>query len=575
MSGSQAISIVDTKNNNAVVLAPSGLQCCEITQKPPERSDYGNDAEYEAAVANHYNTYPEGWVAPRRSTISQTGLNVGNMAVNNIGVTFTDGTVQVTAGGGGGTTLTPVSGNNATQSDVVVGKISNSLTSSSENYGIDTGSVMPGPNGSGNGLPEQCNSMMFLTLNADLRSIGLGASVPCYVPCYFRNTTVISPELQFSLNNGAFSTLSPAIELFEGNWGLGPAEPIQSEVLYPTSASVTIRVSPPPSDNSSIILNLDTTRYPSNRIGFTNYTSFTTLNATNGYQVTWIFTIEDNLTRDLTELGWINITTTGSNVSYIGLTGRVNFGLYDYQDSLIIRKLWEDAYISINGPEKANSAIYYENLNGVNSATFTLIVEYVEYGETGTDVIAPHPIELNFSQKERDLVDAWRTNTPLSQYNQTASGINLTTKQAVFSNVYINTSNQIVNADGLYDLQIKMIPDANNIDDGDDTNNLAYPMLFILHNASGTTVHNTGEGSPNADPLYQFSGDPNYSTYTSTTFAHPGMQLQTWFLFGDLINAATGLPEDGGGDGGGGGDDGGGGGGGGGGEITEETINLE
>ena len=567
MSGSQAISIVDTKNNNAVVLAPSGLQCCEITQKPPERSDYGNDAEYEAAVANHYNTYPEGWVAPRRSTISQTGLNVGNMAVNNIGVTFTDGTVQVTAGGGGGTTLTPVSGNNATQSDVVVGKISNSLTSSSENYGIDTGSVMPGPNGSGNGLPEQCNSMMFLTLNADLRSIGLGASVPCYVPCYFRNTTVISPELQLSLNNGGFSTIPANIELYENNWGLGAGEPLQNPSLYPNSSSVSIRVNPPPTDGSSIILSLDTAQYPSNRIGSTNYTSFTSLNAANGYQVTWSFSIQDNLTRDLPVIGWIGITTAGSsNVSYNGLTGRVNFVLNDYEDSIIIREFWTDTYVSINSPEQVNPPSYYENLNNVNSPTFTLIVEYVEYGETGTDVVAPHPIELNFSQKERDLVDGWRTNTPVAQYGQTASGINLTTKQAVFSNVYINTSNQLVNADGLYNLQIQTIPDVNNFDDGDDTNNKAYPMLFILHNSSGTTVHNTGEGTPNADPIFQFSSDPANASYRSTSMLHPGMQLMSWFMFGDLINANTGLPEEGGGSGGGGG------GGGGGGDIPDEPV---
>lgn len=546
MSGNQAISIVDTKNNNAVVLAPSGLQCCEITQKPPERSDYATDAEYEEATKNHFNAYPEGWVAPRLSTISQTGLNVGNMTVNNIGVTFTDGTVQVTAGGGGGTTLTPVSGNNATQSDVVVGKISNSLTSSSENYGIDTRSVMPGPNGSGNGLPEQCNSMMFLTLNADLRSIGLGASVPCYVPCYFRNTTVISPDLQLSLNNGGFSTLPANIELYENNWGPGPGEPLQSPLLYPNSSSVSIRVNPPPTDGSSIILSLDTAQYPSNRIGSTNYTSFTSLNAANGYQVTWSFSIQDNLTRDLPIIGWIDITTAGSsNVSYNGLTGKVTFVLNDYEDSIIKREPWTDTYISINSPEQVNPPSYYENLNNVNSPTFTLIVEYVEYGETGTDVVAPHPIELNFSQKERDLVDGWRTNTPVALYGQTASGINLTTKQAVFSNVYINTSNRLVNADGLYNLQIKTIPDVNNVDDGDDTNNKAYPMLFIIHNSSGTTVHHTGEGAPNADPLYQFSADPANASYRSTSILHPGIELMSWFMFGDLINASTGLPEEG------------------------------
>ena len=530
MSGNQVISIVDTENNKAVVLASSGVQCCEITQKPPERKDYGNDAEYETAVANHYNTYPEGYVAPRLSTISQTGLNVGNMAVNNVGVTFTDGTVQVTAGGGGGTTLTPVSGNNATQSDVVVGKISNSLTSSSENYGIDTGSVMPGPNGSGNGLPEQCNSMMFLTLNADLRSIGLGASVPCYVPCYFRNNTVISPELQLSLNNGGFSTIPANIELFENNWGPGAGEPLQNPSLYPNSSSVSIRVNPPPTDGSSIILSLDTAQYPSNRIGSTNYTSFTSLNAANGYQVTWSFSIQDNLTRDLPVIGWIDITTAGSsNVSYNGLTGRVNFVLNDYEDSIIIREFWTDTYVSINSPEQVNPPSYYENLNNVNSPTFTLIVEYVEYGETGTDVVAPHPIELNFSQKERDLVDGWRTNTPVALYGQTASGINLTTKQALFSNVYINASNQLVNADGLYNLQIQTIPDVNNFDDGDDTNNKAYPMLFILHNSSGTTVHNTGEGTPYADPIFQFSSDPANASYRSTSIA------SSWNAINELV----------------------------------------
>ena len=329
-------TLLDETNNKAVVISASGVEVCALTQKPPERKDYADDEAYKTAVEAHYSAYPEGYRADRVTTLSQTGLAVGNMIVNNVGITFPDSTSMTTAATGGGTTLSAVTANNSLSDSAPTTTLS-TFSSSSENHGLARTVFLPGPNGSGNGIPETCNSMIFLTLNADLTSIGMGNSVACYVPCYFYNPAaaptptleaiVVYPTTTVYLEN------STDLQLYEGDTGPGGQV---SSTLYPRTVSVTLRVNPAPSSDS-IILSINTTSYPSERLT-SDYTSYTSLTPANNYAVTWTFNVIDNLEQDLTRIGYMDITTGAHPIAdFNNLSYRLNFEVLDYQDGNTIQ----------------------------------------------------------------------------------------------------------------------------------------------------------------------------------------------------------------------------------------------
>lgn len=538
MALNRFVTSINPDDNTASILGSTGLAVCELTSKPPKEEDYGTYEEWVIAYNKHYEDVVTGYEIKR------------NMIVNNGGITFSDGTVQTTAAINGSSSLTPVNNNTITGSGDINNLVSNKTFSTSTNdLGLSITSVLPGPNGRKNGLPEQCNSMIFLKLFANLTPLGLDSSVPCYIPCYFQNNKLGDTPflIEGKIDDGDWVTSQALLDLYEGNWGLSQVDnnPRKDPELYPNSRTFTIKVSPPPTDPNTVIeLNYDSPGQGGifiSRLSYYDYQSKNILNSSNNWQQTWTFTIENNNEKDPDALGQINLTSQSSISEYSGLTYTISFQLSDNEDVLIIRDPWESSYIKINSHDETPAPNIYSGMNEVNSNSFDLIVEYVDYSETSTDKISPHLYENNLTLKDRALLDAWRTNAPLSTYNQTASGIDLKTSRVVMNNIYINTDGKFANStgvlgsgDGLFGLAIKIKPDANNTNDNDDSNNKAYPIIFMIRTNDATTLHNTGEGNPNSNPLYTFSGDPNNSSYKSTTMSHPGLELMTWFLFGDL-----------------------------------------
>ena len=458
--------------------------------------------------------------------------------------------------------------------------ISDRFTSVTAEYGLNKASLLPGPNGNGNGLPEQCNSMVFLQANIDLGSLGLGSSVPCYIPCYFKQDGVIDPpdpdpKLQISIGVNAWSNGNVGIALYEGSYGVGPnGTPYQDANAFPVTKTVQIRVDPPPVDNNPIQLSLDTNNYTNtvmSRIGSSNFTDNSVLNSANNYTVTWSFTVANDSIRNATALGWIDIATTQSTSQfYNGLTNRLSISVFDFEDLIIIRDPWDLTYLQLVDYDHPIRPFFWENMDGVNSPTFDVLVEYVAFGETSTDITPSHSFEQYLSPLHQSLVNGWRTNTPYEingAAQQGASGIDLKTTQLVLSNVYITPMTPYTsefrsrlvggNANDLYGIKLQTRDDGDN----DSTNNKGYPMLFIVRKNNQAVVVGTGRLNPNADTLFEPKATVDNETYTSVTISTPFTDTMTWMLFADLFDASTLLPvvEESGGNDGGGGSGGGGG----------------
>ena len=556
---------IDLVNDKVTTISPGEIKLRNVTSKPPVREDYSSDAAFTTALENHFRTTPHG-----------IEVESQGMTITTNSIIFSDTTVMTTAAVGGNSNLNVVPYSNHSQlTKLAPVRLANKFSTGIGDYGIDTESTMPGPNGSGNSLPEQCNSMVFLKLNADFSSL-LGittenvtnpSSVPCYIPCYFNlNSSIIDPpdpdpNLQIRIGNGAWSNGAVNIELFEDNMGVdqtvGP--PYKDLNKFPSTVIEQLRIEPQPSDGNPITLNVNTAGYDSiaTRFAFTNFNVYSNkrLTTANNYTVSWTFSVIDDPIPNNTALGFLAITTQDSTTqAFNSISNRLNIAVYDYDDSVIIRDPLLSTYVRISDYDATNRPQFWERFTE-NSPTFNVIVEYVEFGQTSTDITPAHSYEQYLSALDQQLVNGWRTNTPYQidgSAEQLESGIDLKTTQLILQNVYItpgtpyndpNRSRLVGgNANDIFNINIQTR------DDGDDNtnNNKTYPMLFIIYDpiAQQAKVIGTNRVSPNRDTLFELNAYVGGSSVVSsaTIAATSNLQTMTWMLYSTLYDADTDLP---------------------------------
>lgn len=322
MATNRFVTSINPDDNTASILGSTGLSVCEVTSKPPKEEDYNTYEDWVIAYNKHYEDVVTGYEIKR------------NMIVNNQGITFPDESIQITACKNNLLLAGAARGSFAAVPSTLVDKTG--FVSSDEANGINTQAILPGGNGNNNSLPESCNSLVFLNLTVDLQNIGLGESVPCYVPCYFNNPNVSPPPVEGSFELGRGSdpniwTDIVLVKLYEGNVGSfdGQSDP----TAYPSSIVITARVRPVPTIQSTVIgLTYNTALFPADNFDTAEYANVLDMNAGNNWQVQYRFTIADDRTLTPPTIGELGITTTSTNTIYNNKTGKINFILSDFDD---------------------------------------------------------------------------------------------------------------------------------------------------------------------------------------------------------------------------------------------------
>uniref|UniRef100_A0A6C0LHH6 Uncharacterized protein n=1 Tax=viral metagenome TaxID=1070528 RepID=A0A6C0LHH6_9ZZZZ len=332
MALNRFVTSINPDDNTASILGSTGLAVCEVTSKPPKEEDYNTPEEWQIAYNKHYEEVVTGYEIKR------------NMIVNNQGITFPDESIQITACKNNLLLAGTATGSFATVPSTLVDKTG--FVSSDEANGINTQAILPGGNGNNNSLPESCNSLVFLNVTVDLQNIGLGESVPCYVPCYFNNPNVVPPPVEgtFELGSGSdpnIWTENVLVKLYEGNVGSfgGTSDP----TAFPSTIVITARVRPVPTNQTTVIgLTYDTSLFPANNFDTAEYANVLVMNAGNNWQVQYRFTISNDRLLTQPTIGELGIATSSTNTTYNNKTGSINFILHDYEDTGLIEELPED-----------------------------------------------------------------------------------------------------------------------------------------------------------------------------------------------------------------------------------------
>ena len=568
MADKDTRNYLDLETDKFTRIAPGSVQVRDVTIKPPVRRNYATDELFKEALEQHYQNTPYGVEVEEHGMTLQTDR-----------IIFPDQTFMTTAavGGGSGSSLelstsntnSTLSANNPSSiSRRMLGTGSGALATA-PTYGINELTYLPGGNGKGNALPENCDRFAFLSVNMDLSTIAGGsANTRCYVPVYFK-----AISLQMSVGYGqAYTEDEVSVNLFEGNIGVLGGTP--SPALYPSATTLKIRVSPPPSDDSTVItLNENLPSVWANVLGrlntFTPTPSNLRLTQANNWTVTYNIEIANDDELNLGPVAsFINFTTSSSSSAYNNLqSNNVTIQLFDYEDFPILRDPpWENKANQIAAPGSAfEPQVYFDwgsdfpNNTRNQSTAFSLAVEYVTFGETSTTVNTTIPFESTMDSTMRSQINAWKSNLG------GVSGLDRRTTVKIFENITIDpvsgkwfgTFKPDSSVSELYQIEFQTKPDSNEVDDEDDTNNRSYPVLIYMKTPNGF-VSVQGKGV-SGDPIKTFSANPDNSTYFSATIQHifstarfnngqftPGnsflntpREIITFFIFANLVDGTT------------------------------------